>query len=269
MWVQYHHVPVDGMPMQEMMRDLKRRWGEKGKIVYPPVSSLQKPEILYFGNMVFHAKIFVNFEKILKIRRHLNANFADKMDGSATVSAMLMWGLTTSQLFHNFKFALPVDTDLISEFPQDRNIGLIFMKPKKYMSSSIPIDNYIKFQREFNNQITSTRLGKSESYEFFALLAMMHPIFYSCFNYFFPKTINEVVGSAGITVLKDAEMFISPLTDLHINGFIALGNMSVPTFDGSTSGAVSICCSRDKIYEYIKTIRYLADNFDKILELEL
>ena len=32
LWFQYHHVPVDGMPMQEMLEELKREWGSCGQM---------------------------------------------------------------------------------------------------------------------------------------------------------------------------------------------------------------------------------------------
>ncbi|MDD5727704.1 MAG: alpha/beta hydrolase, partial [Victivallales bacterium] len=39
LWFQYHHVPVDGMPMQEMLEELKKEWGSCGQIKYPALSS--------------------------------------------------------------------------------------------------------------------------------------------------------------------------------------------------------------------------------------
>ncbi|MCK5843270.1 MAG: hypothetical protein KAG97_01100, partial [Victivallales bacterium] len=38
LWFQYHHVPVDGMPMQEMLEKLKEQWGAAGPVVYPALS---------------------------------------------------------------------------------------------------------------------------------------------------------------------------------------------------------------------------------------
>ena len=50
LWFQYHHVPVDGMPMQEMLDELKKEWGTCGRIKYPALSSpAAEMELYEFG----------------------------------------------------------------------------------------------------------------------------------------------------------------------------------------------------------------------------
>lgn len=269
-WFQYHHVPVDGMPMQEMLEKLKEQWGDFGKIKYPALNSrAARPEIFYFGNRIFRARIYVNFDILLGVRKYLNDKYYAEMGGPATISSMMVWGLAQSPYFQQRKFLLPVDTSLIVDYPQDRNISIVMIRPSKFFCERDPLDGFLRFQREFNQRLFATRMGKSESYELLELYSMIHPLFYYIAGYMMPKGIGELLGTAGLTIIKNAEMFISPLTDLHFNGFVALGNLKVPTEDGRTAGAVSICGSRERVKEYIKAIQELSTGYADFLDLDL
>ena len=270
LWFQHHHVPVDGMPMQEMLLELKKEWGEAGPVKYPALdSNAAKPEVFYFGNKLFRARVYVNFEKFIKLRKYLNTKHYVRMGGPATVSSMIIWGLAQQKYFRERKFLFPVDSSLIKDYPQERNISLIFIRPHRFFNEKNPLKGFLRYQREFNQRMFATRLGKSESYELLELYAMIHPLFYSIAKNWMPKAMGELVGTAGITILKDAEMFVSPLTDLQMNGFIALGNLMMPTEDGKKSGAVSICGSREQVGEYIKAIYHLTENYPDYLNIKL
>ncbi len=269
LWCQYHHVPVDGIPMQEMLMMLKKEWGEVGPVRYPSISGGGvRTEMAYCGNDIYRAKIYVDFERLLKLRKYLNDKYYVDMGGPATVSSMIIWGLAQQKYFREKKFIFPVDTSLIMDSPKDRSISFIFMLPRKFFSVKDPLEGFLKYQREFNQRVFATRLGKSESYELLEIYALMHPMFYHLVRYLMPNSLGEFVGTAGLTMLKDAEMFICPISDLHFNGFLALGNMSMPTEDGRTAGAVSICGTREQIDEYIKGINRLAAKFPEFLALD-
>ena len=269
-WFQYHHVPVDGMPMQEMLQQLKDEWGSAGQIKYPALNSnAAKPEIFYFGHRIFRARIYADFKKVVKLRKHLNERYYAEMGGPASISSMIIWGLAQHEYFRDRKFLFPVDTALMEDIPADqRNISLMVIRPNKYRSEKNSLHGFLQYQREFNQRMFATRLGKSESYELLELYAMIHPMFYYIARYFMPGAMSEIFGTAGVTILKDSEMFVSPLTDLQINGFIALGNLMVPTEDGKNAGAVSICGSRALVREYIKAIYNLTEHYPEFLHIE-
>ena len=270
-WFQYHHVPVDGMPMQEMLQQLKTEWGSAGQIKYPALNSnAAKPEIFYFGHRIFRARIYADFKKLIKLRKYLNDRYYAEMGGAVSISSMIIWGLAQHEYFRDRKFLFPVDTALMEDVAVDqRNISLMVIRPNKYRSEKNSLHGFLQFQREFNQRMFATRLGKSESYELLELYAMIHPMFYYIARYFMPDAMGEILGTAGVTILKDSEMFVSPLTDLQINGFIALGNLMMPTEDGKAAGAVSICGSRALVREYIKAIYNMTEHYPEFLHIEI
>ena len=270
LWFQHHHVPVDGVPMLEMLKNLKAEWGEVGPVTYPALSSpAAQPEIFYFGNKLFRARVYVNFDKVLSVRKYLNKKYYVEMGGFASVSSMIIWGLAQQKYFRERKFLIPLDTVLFSDHPQDPNISLIFIRPGKFFVKDDPLKGFLNFQREYNRRLFATRHGRSESYELIELYAMMHPLICQGAKHLIPKAMGEMLGTAGLTVLKDAEMFISPLTDIQFNGFAAVGNMKMPTEDEKTAGAVSICSTKEEVREYIKGVFHLADNYPDYLKLEI
>ena len=97
---------------------------------------------------------------------------------------------------------------------------------------------------------------------------MLHPSMNYLFNKIFPSTIGDAIGSSGITILKDAEMFVSPSTDIQRHGFIAIGKMDNVTEDGSLIGAVNICGTREQIREYALAITNIASNLPKMLNID-
>lgn len=268
LWFQYHHVPVDGMPMQEMMEKLKLQWGEVGPVVYPALDSLgAKPEVFYFGGGVFRARVYCNFSQILKMRRHLNEKYYNEMAGPASFASLLMWGLAHQASFYEHKFLFPVDTATFSDIAADRNISLLFIRPSEYFDEQDPFGGLLRFEREFNHRLFSTRVGKSESHEFLELCAMTHPLFYSFTRYFMPKALHEIIGTVGMSVIRNAEMFVSPLTDLQINGFLAIGNCRMPTEDGGEAGAVSVCGNKEQVRSYVRALKNVSENFEELIKL--
>jgi len=268
LWMQYHHVPVDGMPMQDMLTKLKQEWGAVGLIKYPCLSSAAaRPEIFYFGNKIFRARIFVSFEKIIKLRKYLNEHYFAAMGGSVTFMSLIIWGLSHDDYFKNQKFLIPA-VSMNPDFPDENNISLMFIRPCRYFDANNPLKGFLKYQHEFNMRAFSTKMGQSESDEILKLLAMLHPWFFKLCNTLMPKIMGEVSGGAGITMLRDSEMFISPLTSLQLCGFIALGNMRMPTEDGKTAGAISICGSRKQVRKYIQALYDLTDNYYNYLGIK-
>lgn len=268
LWVQFHHVPVDGAPMQELLEKLKNEWGSCGHIHYPARgSSAAKPEIFHCGDRLFRARFYVRFDRMLKLRNRLNKQYADRMEGSATIAGMILWGLSRHPFFRPRKMLFPVDSSILGDVSRERELSLIFIRPGKFDTPYDPLAGFLAFQKEFNRRIRETRAGTSAADEFLNLCSMTHPIFYHLVNILAPGALREIVGTVGVSIIRDAEMFISPLSDFQTAGFMAIGDMSIPTDDGESAGAVSVCGSREQIRHYIEAVSALAEFYPDFLGL--
>lgn len=268
LWFQYHHVPVDGVPMQEILEKLKNEWGSAGQIEYPALHSpAARPEIMYCGERIFRARIFADFQPLLQLRRYLNQQYACQMGGHATIAGMIIWGITQHEYFHENKFLVPVDLSTSTREGREREISLAFIRPANYFYPDRPLESFILFQKELNSRVDNTRFGRGESYELLELYSLMHPVFYYIARYLMPKSVGEIVGTMGLSIIRSAELFVSPLSDLQSDGFMTIGKLNMPTEDGKTAGAVSICSAREKIPYYIQAINNLTRNYHRFLAL--
>lgn len=268
LWVQYHHVPVDGLPMQEILGELKQKWGAAQELRYPPLTSHEaRPEVTYCGNSLFRGRVFADFSKILTLRKEINEKYSVEMSGPATLASMLMWGLCQHDFFRNAKILFPVDIAKGFKFTNERELGLLFIRPTKFFNPKEPLNGFIKYAKEFNMLLNRTRSCKSESYEMMELYSMVHPVFYYFAKNFMPGATSEYLGTVGISIMREAEMFLAPFSDIQSRGFMSVGNLQIPTTAGELAGAVSICGTRREIKAYIEAISDMTKNYNKYLNI--
>lgn len=262
LWVQYHHVPVDGMPMQEILEDLKQKWGTTQKLIYPSLTSTEaRPEVIYCGNSLFRGRFFADFSLLLNLRQKLNAEYSSEMSGPATLASMLMWGLCRHEFFRDAKILFPVDINKGAKFINERELGLLFIRPYKYFNPKRKLNGFLDYEKEFNLMLSRTRNAGSESYEMMELYSMVHPIFYYFAKNIMPKSTSEYLGTVGISIMRNADMFLAPFSDIQSRGFMSVGNIRIPTADGSFAGAVSICGTRQEIKAYIEAMSDMTKNY--------
>lgn len=264
LWWQFNHVMVDGSPMQEVLAKLKKEWGTVGHIVFPPLNGhISPPEIMDCGEGVFRARFFADFTPLMRLRNSLNRMCLNEMNGKASFAALIMWGLSRHPYFSKRKMLLPVD---FYNSDGSRQLGLLIMRPALYDWNRKPLDAYCRFQTEVNRKLEETRNGYAESSEFLALCSMLHPVFYHLTRKLAPKALGEIVGTMGISIIADAEVFVSPLTDFQIDGFMSLGSALIQTMDGHRAGSVCICGTREQIDLYYDAVRSLIQDLPHLLE---
>jgi hypothetical protein len=85
---------------------------------------------------------------------------------------------------------------------------------------------------------------------------MLHPFFYHVAKFLAPSSLQEILGTVGFSMIRDAEVFVSPFTDFQVNGFLTLGNISVPTQNGQKAGALCICGDKKRIRSHLEALRF-------------
>ena len=269
LWCQFNHVATDGLPMQEFLDKLKKDWGSAGRVVYPALQEnvLSNMQLRYAGEGNFRALFFADFEPLLAVRKYLNEHYKDAMNGPAAVAGLIMWGLSRHEVFAQQKILLPVDAGV---HDGDRILNLMMIRPRQFspIGSDEPLADYCNFQREMNLRLEQARTGRGAVSEFLELCALMHPFFYHAARRIWPRALNEVLGSVGLSILKDAEIFIAPKTEFQSFGFIAVGNLLMPTVDNRTAAAVSIAGSRKQIRYALEAVRQLPKDLVWMLDLQ-
>lgn len=266
LWFQFHHITADGAPMQEMLTELKRCWGSAGEVFYPalhyPVTLV---ETMDCGDQIFRTRLYIDFSRILQLRKWLNKHYLVRMNGTASLAGLMLWGLSRHEAFRDKKMLLPVDAGMSAQ--GERELGLLFIRPGFYSSAESPLEEFLHFQKEMNLRMHDIRLGRGESHEFLSLCTMLHPFFYHLASVLAPRDLHEIVGSMGLSVIRDAEMFISPLTDFQSNGFLSLGSVRMRTENGLHAGSLCICGHRRQIRSYLLAVRRFVLHFPELMAL--
>ncbi len=271
-WFQFQHVPVDGVPMQEFLQSLKRRWGIRRHLVYPPLKPPREPVVQRCSTThkeryaLYQTSMFLDFRPLLELRRGINAKYADEMGGAATVVSFVMWGLTMCPALKDRKFIFPVELAACEATGMERAPSAIFIRPSAFVDLENPMRGFFNFQYEFNRRMNATRARKSESYELIEIYAIVFPWLYTLTRKFMPRAVAEFTGTVGLTMIKDADMFITPLSDIQSDGFFAIGNLLVDTEDGGKAGCVSIRAAKEKIPGYIDAFRCLHGNLREFFD---
>jgi len=263
LWVQCSHIPVDGVPMQEVLKDLKKQWGPAEPLKLPAMNGknerMSQP-VLCSSNGgakgIYHVNAFIDFRPFLKYRKQFIAQYSGKVKANITIAALLMWELTHDPAFEDMKFAVPVD--LCATNRKERTLGFAFIRPSIYFDKHKADGGFLNFQSNFDRQLRATRKRKSAGYQLLENYALTPPLMYRCALKLIPSGIQEFGGTIGITIIKNAELFLSPYTDVHVNGYIAISNFRNRAQDGSQVCNVSIKGPKNKVNNYMEVIKEVA-----------
>ncbi len=267
LWCQFHHVPVDGSPMQIELESLGKEWGKCGKLLFPNDNSIELLPIKSGSKTFYQGRFFVDFSKVVQARRELNHYHLANMGGPAAIASLLSWGLTQHNCLKDQKFAFPVDLSDISR-GDESELTLMFIKPQKYFDKKNKRDAFYRFQREFNQRLFSTRTREGENYEVLELYALTNRFVHFLTKKFMLRTIGKVIGSVGFSLIKTSDLCLCPYSDILVNGFISMGNIFVETEAGGKAGSVSIRGTKDQVESYMAAFIDVVENFPKYIEFE-
>ncbi len=267
LWFQMSHVAMDGVPTQDILNTLKAEWKTRGDLVFPSMARRSEDAAPVQcttesgKNALCYADRLIDFRPLLKTRETLNQFYAGQLQAPITVISMLGWGLAHQSVFSGRKFLFPVD--LPSTRPGERTLGFVNIRPTRFMNSSTYEDGFLAYQHEFDRKLSRARARISGIYKLFELSAILPPVVYWFVQKFMKRLYAIVTGSVVITMIKDADFFVAPFSDMMLDGFIAFGNYSLPTEDKKFVGLVSAKSARDKVTEYLKAVELVTADFNR------
>ena len=266
LWFQISHVAIDGVPMQDILSSLKAQWKTCGDLVFPSVAHYPA-EVLPVQctteggeNSRYYADQIIDFRPLLKVREELNKLYARQLQAPITVVSLLGWGLAHQPVFSGRRFLFPVD--LPSTRLGKRTLGFVSIRPESYIHNSRYQDGFLAYQQEFHRKLSKVSSKSGGIYKLFEISALLPPVVYWFVQKFMKNLYATVVGSVVITMIKDADFFMSPFSDMMLDGFIAFGNYSIPTEDHEEAGLVSAKSTKDKVTQYLAAVERVVTDFN-------
>lgn len=264
LWWQFNHTMADGAPMQDILSILKKNWGTAGSLIFPALGGqVSEPEITVCANGSFRARFFADFTPLLRLRTSLNRMCSQQMNGKASFAALILWGIARHPAFRGRKILLPVDC---RNADGSRRLGLLVTRPDRFDTGISPLQDFCRFQAYMNLHLEEVRNGQAETSEMLSLFSMLHPVFYQLTQKLYPLALEEMLGTVGISIIADAEVFVSPQTDIQINGFMALGSALIQTRDNRRAGSVCISGTREQIAIFHEAVAQFIDGLPHLLE---
>ena len=266
LWFQISHVAMDGVPMQDILNSLKMEWKTCGPLVLPSTGH-RLNEVVPVQcstedgkNARYYADQIIDFRPLLKVREALNQFYAGQLPAPVTVISLLGWGLAQQSVFSGRKFMFPVD--LPSTRPGERTLGFVSIRPSRYMNNPRLQDAFLTYQQDFQRKLARANARIGGLYKLFELSAILPPIVYWFVEKYLKRVYALATGSVVITMIKDADFFIAPFSDMMLDGFIAFGNYSIPTADDALAGLVSAKSTKEKVPQYLAAVARVVADFE-------
>jgi hypothetical protein len=81
-----------------------------------------------------------------------------------------------------------------------------------------------------------------------------------------PAALDRTFGSLCVTIIRDAKVFVAPMTDLGLGrGFFAIGNLGLPSVNGGRVAAVSIKGDAGRIGGHAVALKRLISRSETLL----
>jgi hypothetical protein len=244
LWVSAHHVGLDGVPLQELVSGLEQAWGTAGEVAFPPPNGT-RPFMPPRGcsidgeRRVEETLAFVDFTPVSALRQALNRRYAADLRAPAPLGAVLAWLLNQEPEFAGVRIASTVDVAASAGYARD--VDVVPLRPADYATDTDPWHGFVEFANEFNRLIALSRRRTSPLRQALSTAGLLLPAVHAHVVRSNPAALDEAFGSLCITIIRDAKVFVSPMTDLGLgHGFFAIGNTSLPAAGGGHVTSVSV-----------------------------
>ncbi len=243
-WMSAHHVGLDGVPLQELVTGLERAWGRSEPVLYP-APDRDRPFMdartcsVPGERKVEEILAFVDFSPVIALRERLNARHAAAVGAPITFGTVIAWLFSLEPEFAGLRMASTVDVAASDGY--ERDVDVVPLRPADFAGGGDPWKGIVPFATEFNRLIALSRSRTSPLRRNMQTAGLLPPQVHSQAVYSNPASLDDAFGSLCITIIRDASIFVAPMTDLGLgHGFFGIGSTNLPTADGQRVAAVSI-----------------------------
>lgn len=254
LWLQFHHATIDGAPAQEAVSKLSATWGRSKGVAFPTDRTLAPIRCGHaHGRSIERVQDFVDFTPLLEFRKRLDARLDTAVTGRAPLSAVLVWALARQPEFAGRRFSVAVDVP--ADAGNARTFTFLPIRPADFFDGPAG-PRLSAYVREFNRLLTLTRRRQSPAHRAFGRLGLLPaPLLHECLATN-PHVAADTFGTVGVTLLRDAEIFLAPMADHGFDdGFLAIGNMNLPADDGRRVGSATFTAPAGKVSAYPDALR--------------
>jgi hypothetical protein len=250
-WMSAHHVGLDGVPLQELVSGLEHAWGTSDGVLFPP-ADLEQPfmrprECSVPGERdVDEILTFVDFSPVLALRQALNERYAGELRGPVTFGSVFAWLLHLEPELAGVRIASTVDVAASGGY--ERDVDVVSLRPADFAAGAEPLgstanewDGFAAFATEFNRLVLLSRARSSPTRKAMQTAGLLPAWAHAESARANPAALDETFGTLCVTIVRDAKVFVAPMTDLGLgDGFFAIGNIRLPATDGGRVASVSI-----------------------------
>jgi len=255
-WLQIHHVATDGAPIQEMLARLEKAWGLVQPPHFPKDDPAKEARLISVQPSAKDRPIsevvdFINFAPLLAWREAMNARHRERIGASAPIVCALMWQLARQPEFAGRKFSTAVDVPATAR--QARAVAMVGIRPADY---SLDGEGFADFSRDYLRLLEEARRRTTAGWRMLRQLALLPPWLAQKALKADAARGRQIFGTVGVSILKDARVFSAPLEDVGwYEGFLAIGNVSLPSSGGGTVAAITARGDPETIRPYPRALR--------------
>ncbi len=265
LWFSAHHVGLDGVPLQELVSRLERAWGLEEAVVFPNAGAgapFMEPRACSAPGerQVDHLLTFADLSPIMALRKRLNARYGPAIGGEVTFGALLAWLLNREPEFAGVRVASTVDVAASGGY--DRDVDVVPLRPADFVSGNDndPWGGLVEYVREFNRLLAASRARTSPLRAGMQTAGLLPAWAHAQAVRADPAALDSTFGTLCITIVRDAKVFVAPMTDLGLrHGFFAVGSADLPTAGGRRVASVSIKGDAGAVAQYPSILQRVLD----------
>lgn len=270
-WVSAHHVGLDGVPLQDLLSALERAWGVAEHVTFPPPDRADGPFMPARGCSVAGERAvdeivtFVDMSPIVALRDSLNERHRSVIGAPITLGALIAWLLNQEPEFAGVRVASTIDVAASDGY--DRDVDVVPLRPADFTTGADRWEGLADFASEFNRLVRLSRARTSPLRRQLQTAGLLPAWVHRHVVLSNPAGLDQTFGSLCVTIIRDAKVFVAPMTDLGLgHGFIAIGNTNLPVADGRRVAAVTIKGAPDRIRGHAAVLQRVLDRCRRHLD---